>query len=222
VLDRILARRPDAEICTSSHYILGGEGGTSSQEMSEWFDWLLSATVGTADVSVICIVGEPTAQRTRRGHLYTVQVGERRPEQFCPFLRDTERGKEFRDFSVPNVTYDDLGTLWAEDIVQLVDAQYVMRSRGAVHQFLADHRGLEEALIHLPALATKWFGSDIRLELDVIKDPEFPEWVQLFVFICTSSEVDEALQALHFLEDEWFRRHPPALDDLLTFTLDVL
>ena len=60
---------------------------------------------------------------------------------------------------------------------------------------------------------------EARVELRVIREPERPDWSQLIAAARTSLSVDQALDLLEKLDEDWFPKQPNWVDDL--FILDI-
>ncbi len=76
---------------------------------------------------------------------------------------------------------------------------------------------LEESRYYL----TKHFGVAAKFTLEVVRDPEAQQQ-QLMVYINTALPVDQALQRLEKLDDEWFLDHTNHLGHLINFNLEVI
>jgi hypothetical protein len=53
----------------------------------------------------------------------------------------------------------------------------------------------------------------------VVQEPERPEWSQLIAAVRTSLPIEQALDLVEKLADDWFLKQPHWMDDL--FILDI-
>jgi len=81
---------------------------------------------------------------------------------------------------------------------------YEPTDRVAVAQYLRTYPFLTDLLIELADKAREYFGSDIRLGLEVVIDPEADDHDDLFAFIHTSLPRVEARARLHAFDDGWW------------------
>ena len=99
-----------------------------------------------------------------------------------------------------------------------IESRYVLIDRGAVWQFLFAHPRLAPILLEAYDLVQEHLPES-RVELRVIHEPEAPDWGQLLAVAHTSQTTDQALDLLRRLDEDWFEKQPPWIDDLLI--LDV-
>jgi len=90
------------------------------------------------------------------------------------------------------------------NIFEQLAAGYKIENPPEVEAFLKDYSflipPLREAVPHVRLI----FGPDVELTLQVVHDPEVAGESELTVYICTNLPVDEAMDKLSRLDDEWF------------------
>ena len=99
-----------------------------------------------------------------------------------------------------------------------IESRYSLADKGAVWQFLFAHPDLAPILLEAHDLLQKRLP-EARVELRVIREPERPDWSQLIAAARTSLSVDQALDLLEKLDEDWFPKQPNWVDDL--FILDI-
>lgn len=96
---------------------------------------------------------------------------------------------------------------------------YMMRDPERVLAFYAENRFLYELLIESSEQIKKLFGQDIKLELHLSQEPEFPSSRQLFVLIVTRLTSEEAFPLLQRLDEDWWLDNCDKANHKLNFNL---
>lgn len=109
-------------------------------------------------------------------------------------------------------------TLTTESISRL-ERVYEFRDRG-VPKFLQTHSQLVPVLEEIGAIVPRYFGSQARLELEVIHDPENGQQGQFFAVIQTPLAGTTAMERLRAFDEEWWFDRVSAVAGMLTVTLD--
>jgi hypothetical protein len=100
-----------------------------------------------------------------------------------------------------------------------IENRYSLGDRGAVWQFLFAHPDLAPVLLTAYDLLQEHLP-EAHVELRVVQEPEVPHWSQLHAAVRTSLPVDQALDLLERLEEDWFERQPNWVDDLFVFDVE--
>ena len=81
---------------------------------------------------------------------------------------------------------------------------YEFRDGISVRQFIREHSFLIDLLEEAPAKIQRHFGPNPKVSLEVVADPESTEEdLELVAFVRTGMPVEQALGALHKLDEEW-------------------
>ena len=96
---------------------------------------------------------------------------------------------------------------------------YSFRNTEAVRRFLHIHPHLVETILEAYPYLVKHFGPNPQVMLEVVRDPEAERPEQLFAYILTSLDADEALDRLDRLDEEWFLDQSERVGDLFNFNL---
>ncbi|HED03519.1 MAG TPA: hypothetical protein ENI60_01985 [Candidatus Fraserbacteria bacterium] len=81
---------------------------------------------------------------------------------------------------------------------------YQIENPPEVEAFLKDYSFLIPLLREAAPQVRLIFGTDVRLTLQVVHDPEVAGESELTIYICTNLPVDEAMDKLSRLDEEWF------------------
>jgi hypothetical protein len=82
---------------------------------------------------------------------------------------------------------------------------YILRHPDDVVEFLSRHSTLLELLEEAPRQVQRHFGDGMsRLVLEAVKDHEAEDDEELILFIQTALPIDQALQRLDRLDEEWW------------------
>lgn len=96
---------------------------------------------------------------------------------------------------------------------------YPFRNTEAVRRFLGAHPHLIEIILEAYPYLVKHFGPNPQVMLEVVRDPEAERPEQLFAYILTSLDADEALDRLDRLDEEWFLDQSDRVGDFFNFNL---
>lgn len=107
------------------------------------------------------------------------------------------------------VTPEELTEAQADDAVRKpvrLDHRVTVADHGAVTQVLQDER-LLGALVNEATgeLLTRFPGADLRLE--VVADPDYGGWDQLFLGVVAPGGGDDAMEALRRFDEQWWIHH---------------
>ncbi len=86
--------------------------------------------------------------------------------------------------------------------IELLEQLYTFRGRTEVLQFLAKYPFLVPVLLEAPEKIRQYFP-DSGLFLEVIPDPETPDWVHLVLSILMKLDPDDAVDGLNQLDWNW-------------------
>jgi len=98
---------------------------------------------------------------------------------------------------------------------------YAFRNPDQVRSFLVTHPDLVEVLFEARSYLEALFGSDLEVILEVVTDPDAEGLKQLFAYIHTSLPIDDALERLDRLDEEWFLDQLDRVDGLCNFNLEI-
>jgi hypothetical protein len=96
---------------------------------------------------------------------------------------------------------------------------FSLRDSEVVQSFVADHPDVAEVLLEAKSHLVRCFGSNVRVSLRVLRDPEIGEEGELVAYIETPLSVDEAQSRLDDLDDGWFLDQVDRVGDFLNFNL---
>ncbi len=81
---------------------------------------------------------------------------------------------------------------------------YAFRDPAAVTGFVRDHPEVIGPLLEAVEVVPRYFGPDVPLVLEVVRDPEAHDHTQLFALIQTRLDGEAALASLDRFDDEWW------------------
>ena len=99
---------------------------------------------------------------------------------------------------------------------------FKFRNVAIVEDYLKRNYTLIETLLWAYLEIKKRFGFDPQICLEVITDPETPEFEQLVAFIRTTMNAEDAFDALTSLEEEWWLGHATFTTGLLCIHLECV
>ncbi len=108
------------------------------------------------------------------------------------------------------------------DTVTHIERLYTIQDRGSLWRFLFAHPHLTDVLLEARTYLERHFGPSPRVLLQVTTDPETPGWEHLFASVRTALPLDDALDRLDELLEDWFQVQPSHIDKLFTFSVDCL
>jgi len=108
------------------------------------------------------------------------------------------------------------------DHMHQLEEIYSLRDAAAVRRFLYAYPQLLEVLLEAHVYLQKYFGSDPRVTLAVVSDPEVEGMDELFAYVLTSLPVNEALVRLDNLDEEWFLDQLDRLGGRFNFNLEFV
>lgn len=101
-----------------------------------------------------------------------------------------------------------------------LDSLYHYRGKEQVREYLVAHPPLIDFLQDSYPHLLRCFGPDVTYVLEVVEDPE-GDHRNLFVYICTSLEIEQALSGLDKFDDEWFLNQIGRLNGSVNFNLEI-
>lgn len=114
----------------------------------------------------------------------------------------------------------DTPVVLSQNMTLALERIYSLRSAAAVRRFLHSYPELLEVLLEAHIHLRRCFGSDLRVTLEVVSDPEVEGLEELFAYIHTRLPVAEALARLDRLDDEWFLDQLDRVGGRFNFNLD--
>lgn len=93
---------------------------------------------------------------------------------------------------------------YTDGLIARLHDRYEFRDDAHVESYIEQHPSLSSLLTDAHDKIRKYFGPDAHAVLDVIKDGEMDDRERLFVFIQTDLPVDEALDSLDELYEQWW------------------
>jgi hypothetical protein len=106
--------------------------------------------------------------------------------------------------------------------LQRLAESYAFRDEATVRSFLHDHPQVIEVLLEAYTRLQGYFGPDLRVTLEVVRDPEVEDLGELFAYIATSLPVCDALTQLNRFDGNWFLDQLDRVDGLLNFNLEFV
>ena len=106
-----------------------------------------------------------------------------------------------------------------EAAVKNIGQFYDMADPPAVERFLRDHPAVVELLIEACRHLDLAFGPAPEMRLELVWDPEDGGEPELFAYVRTTLEVEEALARLHKFDEEWFLDHVHKVAGQLEFSI---
>lgn len=101
-----------------------------------------------------------------------------------------------------------------------IEARYSLRDAPTVRQYLRDYPEVIEVLIEARPHLEEHFGTEVRVSLEVINDPEAAEIKELFAYIATDLSADEAVMRLDAFDEGWFLHYVDRVAGRLNFNLE--
>ncbi len=91
-----------------------------------------------------------------------------------------------------------------EKNIRTLQQRYTFRNPQQVSSFLQAHSFLVPLLFEASSHIEQHFRSNQQVFLQVVTDPEAADDRELFIFIGTNLQPDDALDKLDLLDDEWW------------------
>lgn len=99
---------------------------------------------------------------------------------------------------------------------------FKFRNVAIVEEYLKRNYTLIETLFEAYLVINNRFGFDTQICLEIITDPETPQFEQLVAFIRTTMNAEDAFDALTSLEEEWWLEHTSFTTGLLCIHLECV
>jgi hypothetical protein len=94
---------------------------------------------------------------------------------------------------------------WEKDFFEILDKVYKYTDKEKVIGFLKEHKEVWEILLGAPYQIRKYFGSPLRLTLDLFVNPEYLREKSITVYFATKLSSEERLTVWEKLyEDAWW------------------
>ena len=107
-------------------------------------------------------------------------------------------------------------------LIGQLENDYRFRNASKVRKYLNVHPQLVGFLLDSHEQLRRYFGAEPDFELEVVRDPEVEPPVDfLFVYICTSMDVDEALGRLEQFDENWYLDKYDEFGALVNFNLEI-
>ncbi len=110
----------------------------------------------------------------------------------------------------------------AEQDVDQLAGRYVLRDAPAVAAFLRHHPDVVATLLAAEDVVTDYFPESGPMILEVVRDPEAGDEVELYARIPTALDVDAALERLRAFDEGWWLDALPNVANTLTFTIEYV
>jgi len=95
---------------------------------------------------------------------------------------------------------------------------YTIPNKIDVDSFLAKHPKLIDFALKAAAQVKKYFSNEI-LSLEVVSDPEIPDYEEISVYIETSLNAEDAFQRLSEFDEQWLLESLDETNSLFSFNL---
>jgi hypothetical protein len=95
---------------------------------------------------------------------------------------------------------------------QAIEIGYNLASEDLVRQFLDENYFLAP-LLKMISDNTLLYFTDRKLSLEVISDPEIPNYEKLLISISSSYDLPEAMRRLRMFDEGWWLEYPPLAQD---------
>jgi hypothetical protein len=103
-----------------------------------------------------------------------------------------------------------------------IETIYEMRDVPSVRQYLRNHPELIQVLLEAHPYLKEIFGTQVRVFLEIVTDPEAAREQELFAYIVTTLSADEAVRRLDDFDDGWFLQHVERVAGRLNFNLEFV
>ena len=104
-----------------------------------------------------------------------------------------------------------------DEMVEVVAQQFTVRTEAA--EYLQQHPMLYPYLVESVGKIKSIFGSNVELELRLMKDPEIANYQTLYCYIWVLMSVDEAMDKLDNFDDEYYLKLPNQIRDYLNYNV---
>ena len=101
-----------------------------------------------------------------------------------------------------------------------LETTYLFRNHSAVRRYLELNPELVEVLLEARQRVQHLFGASAEVILEVVNDPEVMDSSKLFAYIRTPLPIDQALDRLQALDDDWFLSQLDRVGDLFNLNLE--
>ena len=105
----------------------------------------------------------------------------------------------------PKVSREVSTYLQAEHDTKVLAQMYSIEKHSEVRDFLRSHQHLATTLTEAHQPITEVFGEDVRVRLEIHRDPE-EGWEELFAIVETCLPPSDALDLLDRFDEEWWLR----------------
>lgn len=106
--------------------------------------------------------------------------------------------------------------------IHIVERYYQLENPADVRDFLRMNLPLVDVLVEALSPLNNIFGNIQKLLLEVVIDPEAPEYKELVCSVYTTLEPEEALSKLDAFDDSWFLSQIDKTKGALNFRLDFV
>jgi len=110
--------------------------------------------------------------------------------------------------------------VFADRPIDRLRQRYQFRDHAAVKDYLGDNPSLPGLLERAHDKIAEHFGSDVHAVLDLVKGFEADDDKRLFVFVQTDLDVDEALDRLDALYEQWWIKALSAVQPKLSIDVE--
>ncbi len=106
--------------------------------------------------------------------------------------------------------------------IDILKTLYAFRNEQLIIEFIRRHASLTWTIFEAYPEIENRFGPNPQICLQIMVDPETPEYEQLFAFIRTELNAEEAFGALSSFEEDWWLMHPSFETGLVCFNIECI
>ena len=126
-----------------------------------------------------------------------------------------------RDAAILAKQQADFAKVLAEIHMAQLESLYDFRNQIEIKGFLVYHRALIPVLKEAYSIVEEFFGNDVLVALEVVKDPEAKNEEQLFGYIKLDTfSPEEAFERLNAFDEAWFLKQVDVIGGYLNFNLE--
>lgn len=102
-----------------------------------------------------------------------------------------------------------------------LEQSFTFRQPEQVIEFLGNNPNLITILLEAKPILEKFFGAGVDVTLEIVPDPEAPDYSQLYGYIHTGDlSPEEAFERLNAMDDAWFLKQINLTGGLFNFNLE--
>jgi hypothetical protein len=96
---------------------------------------------------------------------------------------------------------------------------YIIKNPQEVFDFIGENLFLLELLEEIPTQIFLYFGKNQKLNLEILREPDFPDSKELWVSVLTEISAQESRQLMDKFDENWWLKNLDRADCKLNVTL---